>query len=133
MASATGAPLMEEDVADALPRSVVSLPKGRYVPPSLRQKDGATGDDLGRDDTTIRLTNLPDYCTDRDLRELCGSIGSISRAFLSKDQETGLCKGFAFVTYDIRETAEKAVKLLNGHGYANLILKAEWATRRPSA
>jgi translation initiation factor 3 subunit G len=96
---------------------------GRYVPPSLRNRDP----DANREDaSTLRLTNLPDYCTDRDLRDLCG-FKPLARAFLAKDFDTGKCKGYAFVTYSSRDDAAQALAALNGHGYGNLILKAEWA------
>ena len=116
---------------DNSPEVVVAPTSGgsRYVPPSLRNKD-ATDADGGRDDScTIRLTNLPDYCADKDLRELCSFL-RISRAFLSKDFDTGKCKGYAFVTYETKEDAGRAIAILNGHGYGNLILKAEWAARK---
>lgn len=114
---------------DLSPEVIVNDGAKRYVPPSLRNKD-PNDLDGGRDDScTIRLTNLPDYCTDRDLRDLCSFL-RIARAFLSKDFDTGKCKGFAFVTYETKEDAAKAIATLNGHGYGNLILKAEWAARK---
>ena len=36
-------------------------------------------------------------------------------------------QGFAFISYQIREDAQKAIENLNGYGYDHLILKVEWA------
>lgn len=38
-----------------------------------------------------------------------------------------MCKGFAFVTYQNRETAARALRSLNGYGYDHLILNVEWS------
>ncbi|KAJ6224637.1 hypothetical protein RDWZM_003182 [Blomia tropicalis] len=46
------------------------------------------------------------------------------------DKATGNSKGFAFVSFEMREYALRAIKGVNGHGYNNLILSVEWA--RPS-
>ena len=36
-------------------------------------------------------------------------------------------QGFAFISYQYREDAQKAIENLNGYGYDHLILKVEWA------
>ncbi|EFJ22830.1 hypothetical protein SELMODRAFT_169951 [Selaginella moellendorffii] len=47
-----------------------------------------------------------------DLRELCSPCGEIFEVRILKDKETGNNKGYAFVTYTNRETAEKAIETL---------------------
>lgn len=112
--------------------------KSAYVPPSMRNRmaaDGgqspasATGSGAPvRDQTnTIRLTNLSDIVTDADIRDLCSRIGPVARAYMAKDQVTGRCRGFAYVTFHSYADAEKAVSRLNGHLYGNVVLHAEWA------
>lgn len=91
--------------------------KGEMMP-GARSKDEAN---------TIRVTNLPEDIQDSDIKELFASFGRISRIFLARDKHTGQSKGFAFVSFDKKEEAAKAVALVNGHGYANLILNVEWA------
>ena len=82
----------------------------------------------GKDETnTIRITNLPEETQDSDIRDLFVKFGRITRIFLAKDKVTGNSKGFAFVSFESRETAAKAIKGVNGHGYMNLILSVEWA------
>jgi translation initiation factor 3 subunit G len=50
----------------------------------------------------------------------------VSRVFLAVDCNTGENRGFAFVTYHVRDDAERAMATLNGYGYDNLILSVQW-------
>ena len=100
-----------------------------------------------RDDLpTLRVTNLSEDCTDNDLWELFQRFGRINRCvacavdgghivdsllryriYVGKDQETGLCKGFAFVSFESRAEAEKAMGKINGLPYDHLILACSWS------
>jgi len=103
---------------------------GIFVPPALRggNRRGETmGQSNRKDETTIRVSNLPESMSETDMQELCGPFGKIDRIFLAKDRTTGVCKGFAFVTYQSRETATRALGALNGYGYDHLILNVEWS------
>jgi translation initiation factor 3 subunit G len=107
---------------------------GKYIPPSLRNRTEAapgTGTSFRdrRDENTIRITNLSEDTFDSDLRELVSKFGQITRIFVSRDKATSLCKGFAFVSFAHKDDAERAIEKLNGHGYDNLILKAEWSNK----
>ena len=76
---------------------------------------------------TIRVTNLPEEIQDQDLKDLFQPFGRVVRIFLAKDKYTGQSKGFAFVSYERKEEAAKAIRAVDGYGYANLILNVEWA------
>lgn len=107
---------------------------GIFVPPALRggNRRGETmGQSSRKDETTIRVSNLPESMSETDMQELCNPFGKIDRIFLAKDRTTGVCKGFAFVTYQTRETATRALRALNGYGYDHLILNVEWS--KPAA
>ena len=123
-----------------------STKSGRYVPPSLRAKmaaGGSAGPSAGgssfdsymrrdEDGCSLRISNLSEDTTDDDLRHLFSPFGHMSRCFLAKDRDTGVCKGFAFVGYHSKSDAEKALKVMNGKGFDSLILKVEWsAPRKP--
>ncbi|KAI1305365.1 Eukaryotic translation initiation factor 3 subunit G [Halotydeus destructor] len=105
--------------------------KVRYVPPSMRDGASRKGDMMStrsKDEAnTVRVTNLPEDIQDQDIRELFNEFGRISRIFLARDKHTGQSKGFAFVSFEAREAAARAVAMVHGHGYANLILNVEWA------
>ena len=95
---------------------------GKYVPPSKRE--GATskpGDLLSmnkREDYTVRVTNLPEEITDSDIKELFKNIGEVSRIYLARDKITAKSKGYAFVSFRSKADAAKAIKIVNGFGYA---------------
>jgi len=75
------------------------------------------------------VTNLSEDTTDDDLRQLFREFGAISRIFLAKDKNTGKSKGFAFVTFHAKESAQAAMDKLNRKGWDiyNVILSIEWA------
>eukprot|EP01006_Ploeotia_vitrea_P040380 TRINITY_DN66423_c1_g1_i1.p1 TRINITY_DN66423_c1_g1~~TRINITY_DN66423_c1_g1_i1.p1 ORF type:complete len:327 (-),score=155.00 TRINITY_DN66423_c1_g1_i1:68-988(-) len=102
---------------------------GRYVPPSRRA--GASRDRSSRyedeDAHTLRITNLSEDTTDDDLHDLLRPFGRTQRVFLAKDHQTGVSRGFAYVTFISRSDAEEALDALNGHGFDNLILHVDWA------
>lgn len=108
----------------------------KYVPPSMRNRgdgDSPAGDsmDRGRDRRddffTVRVSNLSEDANEEDLHALFRKVGHIARVFCSRDKETGLCRGFAFVSFYSQGDAERAIQKLNGHGYDNLILRVEMA------
>ncbi|CAG8637289.1 10580_t:CDS:2 [Paraglomus brasilianum] len=117
------------------PAPVEAPGPGKYVPPSLRGDRKSTGESYKerRDDATIRVTNLSEDTTESDIHELFRHFGSISRVYLARDHQTNMCKGFAFVSFQIRDDAGKALASLNGYGYDNLILRVEWAKSSSSS
>lgn len=107
--------------------------KSSYVPPSMRAGAGkgeGEGMRRGRDENSIRVTNLSEDTREQDLQELFRPFGLISRIYVAFDRETGLSRGFAFINFVNREDAIRAINKLDGYGYDNLILRVEWATPR---
>lgn len=76
---------------------------------------------------TLRVTNLSEDATEEDLWLLFQRFGRISRIFVGRDQETNLCKGFAFVSFEDRAEGEKAMHKINGLPYDHLILACAWS------
>ena len=109
---------------------------GKYVPPAQRAREeaearsAATGQAVQEQSNTIRIANISDNVTDQDIRQLCSCIGQVSRVYLAKDMDTGRSRGFAFVTFMSMADAERAVKKLHGHLYANMVLAANMAENR---
>lgn len=108
---------------------------GSYVPPSIRNRGAGErmADDGGnrrRDDNSVRVTNLSEDVSENDLQELFKPFGHVTRVFLAVDRATGENRGFAFINYAHKEDAERAITMLNGFGYDNLILRVEWAAPR---
>lgn len=137
-----GAENADGDVSAALAAgadpSAIAKPGGmggsKYVPPSLRA--GAVPNTMGgvmqRDDqATLRVTNLSDEVDEEDLRDLFRRYGRVTRIYLGRDRETGACKGFAYVNFDDRASADLARQKLDGYPYSNLILSCQWSQPRP--
>lgn len=104
-----------------------------YVPPSIRNRaaGGSAPEPMRRNsENSVRVTNLAEEVTEDDLKELFMPFGQISRVFLALDRESQKSRGFAFINYVRREDGARAIKALDGHGYANLILHCEWAAPR---
>ncbi|KAJ7145404.1 eukaryotic translation initiation factor 3 subunit G-domain-containing protein [Mycena crocata] len=111
---------------------------GKYVPPSMRGPGGTRtagppgGPGGGRDDLpTLRVTNISEDTQESDLRDLFGIFGRVARVYVGRDRETGAGKGFAFVSFEERAVAQKAMEKVNGKGYDNLILSVQWSQPRP--
>ena len=81
-----------------------------------------------RDDLpTLRVTSLSTDADDDDLRSLFAPFGSIARANVVRDRETRESKGFGFVSFNLKQDAEKALAKMNGFGYDSLILSVSWS------
>lgn len=86
---------------------------------------GGTGN---RDDLpTLRVTNISEDTQENDLRELFGIFGRVARVYVGRDRETGAGKGFAFVSFEERAAAQKAIDKVHGKGYDSLILSVQWS------
>ncbi|KAK4126082.1 translation initiation factor 3, RNA-binding subunit [Parathielavia appendiculata] len=110
--------------------------KGSYVPPALRgDRAGARGETMGgkygeRDDlATLRVTNVSEMAEEQELRDMFERFGRVTRVFLAKDRDTGLAKGFAFISFADRDDAVKACNKMDGFGFRHLILRVEFAKK----
>ncbi|PAV20423.1 translation initiation factor eIF3g [Pyrrhoderma noxium] len=126
-------PAGDEEAAPAGP------PSGKYVPPSMRAGAASrSGEAMGRpgmnrdDLPTLRVTNVSEDTTDQDLRDLFSNFGRVVRVYIGRDRETGQGKGYAFVSFEDRANAERAIQKVNGMGYDSLILNVGWSQPRES-
>jgi len=111
---------------------------GKYVPPSMRAGGRGAGEMMGRgggsgnrdDLPTLRVTNVSEDASEDDLRELFARFGRVARVFIGKDRETGIGKGFAFVSFEEKAHAQKALEKMHGFGYDSLILSVQWSQPR---
>lgn len=141
----TMAPVGEEGATE-LAAGAADMPEGpgglgsgksSYVPPHLRNGGGAAsaGDRMGggkyeRDDlATLRVTNVSEMAEEQELRDMFERFGRVTRVFLAKDRETGLAKGFAFISFTERSDAAKACEKMDGYGFKHLILRVEFAKK----
>jgi len=127
-----------KEAVSAAASQAASGGKSTYVPPSMRagasstskfgsKFDSSKGSFNNKDDFTVRVTNLPEEATETDLMELFKPFGKVNRIFLAKDKNTQVSRGFAFVNFQNRDDAQRAIWGVNDYGYNHLILKVEWA------
>jgi len=62
----------------------------------------------------IYIGGLPPSLTDVQVKELLSTFGPIKGLFLSKDEQTGLNKGYAFAEYRDHNMTQSAIRGLNG-------------------
>ncbi|KAI0160905.1 translation initiation factor 3, RNA-binding subunit [Hypoxylon sp. FL1284] len=128
---------MGDEPAPAAAGAAAAGKKGSYVPPALRGDRGAAGGErMGgskygeRDDfATLRVTNVSEMAEEPELRDMFERFGRVTRVFLAKDRETGLAKGFAFISFADRNDAVKACNKMDGYGFKHLILRVEFAKK----
>lgn len=124
----------EDKVNEVAPRGGLppaTTTPGAYVPPSLRDRGPVGTAFMGErrnDESTCRVTNLPEDMPDLEeqLRDMFGQIGRIERFYLARDKTTNRLRGFAFITYESRVYAERAINQFNNAKFGHLILKVEW-------
>merc|ERR1711972_1255741 len=94
-----------------------------------QNRDRPGGQRMDDEGCTVRVTNLNETVTEGDIQDLFGSVGRIRRTYLARDKRTGRAKGFAYVTYESRMDAQKAIKGLNKYTFDFLVLNVELSQR----
>ena len=81
-------------------------------------------------ETKLYVGNLSYETTDYDLRSLFAQAGTVNEVALIKDRDTGSFKGFAFVTMNSQEEANKAIAQFNGQNVGSREIKVNIARPR---
>ena len=81
-------------------------------------------------DVRLYVGNMAKSTTADELRTLFAQAGTVSTVDVIKDRETGLSKGFGFVTMTDQNEAEKAIGLYNAYSMAEHDLKVNVAKPR---
>jgi RNA recognition motif-containing protein len=80
----------------------------------------------------IYVGNLSFDATSDDLRQLFAPHGSVERAQVATDRDTGRSRGFGFVEMATREEGEAAISQLNGQDFKGRNLNVNEARPRES-
>lgn len=80
--------------------------------------------------TNLFVGNLPFTTSSPDLEELFTPFGTVSRAQVITDRDTGRSRGFGFVEMDSDEEAQKAIDSLDGRDFEGRQLKVNIARER---
>jgi len=78
----------------------------------------------------LYVGNLSYDTTEDELRSLFTQVGTVNEVALIKDRDTGSSKGFAFVTMNSQEEANKAIEQFNGQNLGNRALTVNIARPR---
>jgi RNA recognition motif-containing protein len=81
-------------------------------------------------DIRIYVGNLSKSTTQEEIKALFAQEGEVTSVDLVKDRDSGLSKGFAFVTMTSQESADKAIKKYNAYSLAGNELKVNIAKPR---
>jgi RNA recognition motif-containing protein len=79
----------------------------------------------------IYVGNLNFRITEEALRNVFSSFGQIQDCRMIRDRETGNFKGFAFLTFDTPESAQKAIEGMNGKDLDGRALRVNLAEEKP--
>jgi RNA recognition motif-containing protein len=80
--------------------------------------------------TNIYVGNLPFNTTNDQLEDLFGEHGTVSRAQVISDRETGRSRGFGFVEMEDEDAAQTAIEAINGSDFGGRDLKVNVARPR---
>jgi len=81
-------------------------------------------------DIRIYVGNLAKSTTQDEITALFAQEGEVTSVDLIKDRQSGLSKGFAFVTMTSQESADKAISKYNAYTLAGNVLKVNIAKPR---
>ncbi|MBN2085967.1 MAG: RNA-binding protein [Anaerolineales bacterium] len=81
-------------------------------------------------DIRIYVGNLAKSTTEDEIKALFVQEGEVTTVDLVKDRDSGLSKGFAFVTMTSQESADKAIAKYNAYSLAGNELKVNVAKPR---
>ena len=78
----------------------------------------------------IYVGNLPWSCNDQDLVDAFNAYGSVEKASIISDRNSGRSKGFGFVTMNNDDEAYQAIEAMNGSDFSGRALKVNEARPR---
>ncbi|PRT53943.1 Eukaryotic translation initiation factor 3 subunit G [Wickerhamiella sorbophila] len=97
---------------------------GRYQPPT---RGGMYAREERDDSATLRVSNLPDSINEDVLAALFGRNGRrIVRCHVARNKDTHQSRGFAFIAFDTRESAERAKQELHGKAIGHLVMYVDF-------
>ena len=80
--------------------------------------------------TNIYVGNLPFSTTNEDLEELFSQYGTVARAQVISDRDTGRSRGFGFVEMEDDDAAQSAIEATNDSDFDGRNLKVNVARPR---
>ena len=89
-----------------------------YIVPAVtdesEQMEGIVSENVPDTQNKLRMTNIPTFIEDAQVRELLTTFGELKSFVLAKDTSSGASRGFAFFEYMDPTKTDEAVTGLNG-------------------
>jgi len=76
--------------------------------------------------STLYIGNLSFYTTEEQITELFGKCGDLKRVVMGLDKVKRTPCGFCFVEYYTRDSAENAMRWINGTRLDDRIVRSDW-------
>ncbi|RHZ90234.1 hypothetical protein Glove_2g3 [Diversispora epigaea] len=81
--------------------------------------------------TRIFVGDLSWKLSEKQLKDEFGRFGTVTEVIVIKDRNTGLSKGYGFVTFEEKHAASEAIKVMNGQHIDGRPIRVEAAEERP--
>ena len=76
------------------------------------------------------IAKLPLTATEKDLRDHFSQVGTVLSVILPTDRETGKKRGFAFVDFEDKATADEAIRRFNSAMFGGQMISVSEARPR---
>ena len=106
-------------------------PYGGYGYGAAAVNGGGMKDARGPEGANLFVYNVPEHYQENDLNQLFANFGSVLSTRIQRDLNTGVSKGFGFVSYDDAQAAQSAIHALDGFSIGNRRLTVRVKTANP--
>merc|ERR1712176_546988 len=100
---------------------------------SLPGDEDAMGPARSIEGWVIIVSGVHEEAQEDDVFEAFAEFGDIKNLHLNLDRRTGFVKGYAFIEYETKQEAAKAIKSMDGQMLLEQKLAVSWAFTKPAA
>ena len=115
------------------PENQSQVVQNKYIPPSLRGTTSSTHSSANslteHAVSCLRVSHISHQITEDEFIGRFSRFGKVIRAFLPRDYTTGEYRGYGYITFLRRESAQRALEVMDRRGYDNLIMRVGWDER----